>query len=155
MSRDAGDEIRLVLGSRMEYLDAVHRLAEEVGRAAGLGRTRAFELSLAVREAFVNALKHGNQLDRRKKVRLSFRTDGDAVRVCVGDEGRGFDLERAPDPLAPENLSRPEGRGVFLMRNYVDELEVRREPGGGSQICLLKRLSAGGRQVELKRRKRS
>lgn len=126
----------------MEYLDAVHRLTEEIGRACGLTREQAFELSMAVREAFVNALTHGNGLDHRKKVRLSFRAGAEGVRVCVGDEGPGFDLGQAPDPLRPENLTRPEGRGVFLMRSYVDEIEVRRAPGGGSQICLLKRPAA-------------
>lgn len=128
-----------MLSSRLEYLDAVHRVSEEIGRAAGLTRTQAFELSLAVREAFVNALTHGNSLDCRKKVRLTYRVEGDAVRVSVGDEGSGFSLERAPDPLAPDNLTRSEGRGIFLMRNYVDELKVRPGPGRGAVVCLLKR----------------
>lgn len=151
---DAGDEIRLVLASRMEYLDAVHRLAEEIGRAAGLSRPQAFELGMAVREAFVNALTHGNRLDRSKKVRLSFRVGNEGVRACVADEGAGFTLDQTPDPLAPENLNRPEGRGVFLMRNYVDELEVRRGPAGGSRICLFKRLASRGRRLDATGRRR-
>lgn len=135
---DHGDEIRLVLGSRMEYLDAVHRLSDEIARAAGLKRGEAFRLGLAVREAFTNALTHGNGLDEQKKVRLSYEILDDAIRVCIADEGPGFKLEEVPDPLLPENLDRTAGRGLFLIRSYVDKLEVRCGPGGGSRLCLTK-----------------
>jgi len=136
----------------MEYLDAVHGLAEEVGRAAGLSRSRAFELGMAVREAFVNAITHGNRLDPRKKVRLSFRVREAALRVCIGDEGSGFDPGATPDPLAPENLTRPEGRGILLIRHYVDRLEVRRTRSGGAKICMSKRLEAAAHRGRPSRR---
>ncbi|MEE9218999.1 MAG: ATP-binding protein [Acidobacteriota bacterium] len=145
-----GDEIRLVLDSRLEYLDAVHRLSEEFGRFAGLGREDAFRLSLAVREALANALTHGNRLDEHKKVRLSYRVRGGTVCVCVADEGSGFRPEDAPDPLAPENLDRPEGRGLLLMRHYVDKVEVRRAPGRGTRLCLHKHLPERGRRRSVK-----
>lgn len=152
---DFGDEIRLVLGSRMEYVDAVHRLSEDIGRAAGLKRCDAFHLSLAVREAFTNALTHGNGLDERKKVRLRYEVLDDAVRVCIVDEGEGFKLEEVPDPLSPENLDRTVGRGLFLIRSYVDKLDVRRSPRGGSRLCLTKRRPQGKRRSATSGRKRT
>ncbi len=152
---DFGDEIRLVLGSRMEYVDVVHKLSEDIARAAGLKRGDAFHLSLAVREAFTNALTHGNGLDERKKVRLSYEVLDDAVRVCITDEGEGFELREIPDPLSPENLDRTAGRGLFLIKSYVDKLDVRRSSGGGSRVCLTKRRPLGRRRVAASGRKRT
>lgn len=135
-----GEEIRLSLESRLEYVDAVHRLAEEFGRAAGLARHKAFELGLAVREAYANAVTHGNESDPARKVRLGFKVAPAGVRVWVDDEGRGFDPRLTPDPLSPENLTATQGRGVFLIKAYTDGFEVRRGPGGGSRIWMLKRV---------------
>jgi serine/threonine-protein kinase RsbW len=118
----------------------VHRLAEEVGRAAGLARHEAFELGLAVREAYANAVTHGNNRDPAKKVRLGFKVEPIGVRVWVEDEGGGFNPQQMPDPLAPENLRAPQGRGFFMIKSYTDGVEVRRGQGGGSRLCMLKRV---------------
>lgn len=81
-----------------------------------------FGIKLALEEALVNAIKHGNQLDRAKKVHVHCHVDGVRVDIAVTDEGTGFDPEDVPDPTAVENLERPCGRGLMLMRHYMSEI---------------------------------
>jgi serine/threonine-protein kinase RsbW len=81
-----------------------------------------FSIKLALEEALVNAIKHGNQMDRSKKVHISYRVSADCFEIKITDEGKGFDPEDVPDPMAPENLERPCGRGLLLMRHYMTEV---------------------------------
>jgi len=103
------------------------RIQEEVERAL---RTNHFEdhdifgVRLALEEALINAIKHGNQLDRNKKVHISYRVQPDQFHVHIRDEGTGFDPSDVPDPLDPENLERPCGRGLLLMRHYMSEVAI-------------------------------
>ena len=81
-----------------------------------------FSIRLALEEALVNAIKHGNQSDPAKKVRISYRLLADRFEVAISDEGTGFNPEDVPDPTAAENLERPCGRGLMLMRHYMTEV---------------------------------
>ena len=81
-----------------------------------------FSVRLALEEALVNAIKHGNQMDRSKKVQISYRFLADRFEVLITDEGGGFDPNDVPDPTAVENLERPCGRGLMLMRHYMSEV---------------------------------
>src|SRR5437879_7489369 len=81
-----------------------------------------FSVRLALEEALVNAIKHGNQMDRSKKVHISYRVSPERFDIRIADEGKGFDPEDVPDPMAPENLERPCGRGLLLMRHYMTEV---------------------------------
>ncbi len=81
-----------------------------------------FGIKLALEEALVNAIKHGNQMDRSKSVRISYRLLPDRFDVHIADEGTGFDPSDVPDPTAVENLERPCGRGLMLMRHYMSEV---------------------------------
>jgi len=81
-----------------------------------------FCIKLALEEALVNAIKHGNQMDRAKKVHVAYRIDPDHFEIDIRDEGPGFNPEDVPDPMAPENLERPCGRGLLLMRHYMTEV---------------------------------
>ena len=81
-----------------------------------------FSIKLALEEALVNAIKHGNQMDRSKNVRISYRLHADRFEVHIVDEGTGFDPSDVPDPTAFENLERPCGRGLMLMRHYMSEV---------------------------------
>jgi serine/threonine-protein kinase RsbW len=81
-----------------------------------------FSVRLALEEALVNAIKHGNQLDRAKKVHISYRFLADRLEIQITDEGCGFDPGDVPDPTAVENLERPCGRGLMLMRHYMSEV---------------------------------
>ena len=82
-----------------------------------------FAIRLAVEEALVNAIKHGNGSDPSKKVRIEYEIDPDHVRIRIEDEGPGFDPEEVPDPTDPEYLERPCGRGLMLMRHYMSHVE--------------------------------
>lgn len=94
-----------------------------------------FGIRLALEEALVNAIKHGNQLDRTKQVRIAYKVAEDRFDVLVGDEGPGFDPNDLPDPTAVENLERPCGRGVMLMRHYMTVVDYRDR---GNTVCMSK-----------------
>ena len=82
-----------------------------------------FAVDLALEEAIVNAMKHGNQYDPATSVQIAYRVNGQRVDVYIKDQGPGFDMEDLPDPLAPENLERPSGRGVMLIKHYMTHVE--------------------------------
>jgi serine/threonine-protein kinase RsbW len=101
-------------------------LQDEIEQALHQGRFTErdiFCVRLALEEALVNAMKHGNQADRTKHVHITYRVDADLFEVDIRDEGPGFDQEEVPDPLAVENLERPCGRGLLLMRHYMTEVK--------------------------------
>jgi serine/threonine-protein kinase RsbW len=79
-----------------------------------------FAVHLAVEEAFLNAVKHGNKMDPDKKVQIDFLVDCDKVEVSVTDQGEGFKPEGVPDPRVGRNLYKPEGRGLLLINSYMD-----------------------------------
>lgn len=81
-----------------------------------------FGIKLALEEAMVNAIKHGNQMDRAKKVRIAYQIAADRFDILIVDEGPGFDPSDVPDPTDVENLERPCGRGLMLMRHYMTEV---------------------------------
>jgi serine/threonine-protein kinase RsbW len=85
-------------------------------------------VEIALREALINAVVHGNHGDPRKHVHVDCRCEPDEISILVRDEGQGFDVDRVPDPTAPENIQCTHGRGIYLMRAYMDE--VRFEEGG-------------------------
>ncbi len=89
-----------------------------------------FSIRLALEEALVNAIKHGNQMDRTKKVQISYRLLADRFEVAISDEGEGFDPSDVPDPTAIENLERPCGRGLMLMRHYMSEVQYNARGNG-------------------------
>jgi serine/threonine-protein kinase RsbW len=126
-------------------MDSVH-LAEEISGcvAASLGfdEDEKHRISLAIREGVANAVFYGNQQCVEKLVRLIFEVDEDRFVVRIHDEGTGFSLDDVPDPLAQENLLKTSGRGIFLMRAFMDDLKVLRSSGGGSELVMAKRLPA-------------
>jgi serine/threonine-protein kinase RsbW len=103
-------------------------------------------VGVAVRESVINAIKHGNAGDERKRVHVEFTPlDVDrpaGISIRVRDEGPGFDPDALPDPLAPENMLKSSGRGIFLIRSFMDELVLRRAPEGGMEVFMVKRVGA-------------
>jgi serine/threonine-protein kinase RsbW len=95
---------------------------EQALKAHQFSEREIFAVRLALEEALVNAIKHGNQMDRSKKVRVAYRVHAERFDVVVADEGPGFDPAEVPDPTAVENLERPCGRGLMLMRHYMNEV---------------------------------
>ncbi|MFL5341696.1 MAG: ATP-binding protein [Gemmataceae bacterium] len=108
-------------------LEEARRLQESIERqlhtVTKFTEMEIFSIKLALEEAIVNAIKHGNQMDRGKVVRVAYRVLPHRFDVLVADQGPGFDPEDVPDPTAPENLERPCGRGLLLMRHYMNEIQ--------------------------------
>jgi serine/threonine-protein kinase RsbW len=109
---------QLSLRTMAETRCLINRLVEEL-RPLGYLDKELFGIRLAMEEALVNAIKHGNREDPAKTVRVRYVAAVQQFMIEIQDEGRGFDPEGVPDPLDPENLERPGGRGVFLMRHYM------------------------------------
>lgn len=96
------------------------------------------EIGMAVREAMVNAVVHGNRYNFHKKVHLTVGKEPDRLSIQITDEGEGFSKETLPDPLADENLLRQSGRGLLLMQAFVDEFQMDRVPPLGTQVRMVK-----------------
>jgi len=112
----------VVIPSDPAVAHQVQEKIEELLHARRASDNDIFSIKLALEEALVNAIKHGNQLDKSKKVTVSYRVLGDLFEVKISDEGPGFDPTDVPDPTAIENLERPCGRGLMLMRHYMTEV---------------------------------
>jgi len=124
----------------MESVAEVEAAAEKLAAEAGLDEDERFHMSMAAREAVVNAVQHGNEFDPAKKVFVSFENTGTALILVIADQGKGFDPASLPNPLAAENLLRGSGRGIFLSRSFVDELRIR-QLHPGTELTLIKHLS--------------
>lgn len=141
----SGSSVTLDVRSSLDMLELVQAVSDHVGRMAGLDEEGVHWSGVAVRECVINAIKHGNRNDESKRVHLEFTTlDGDddagpGIAIRVRDEGRGFDPDCLPDCRAPENLLKGSGRGIFLIRSFMDELELRRSPEGGMEVVMVKR----------------
>ena len=114
---------------------AEQAVLEEVTRR-GYGEASLFAIKLALEEGLNNAIRHGNGLDPKKKVKLHYDVGQEQVVIEIGDQGHGFDPQNVPDPTADENLEKPTGRGIMLMRAYMDEVHFNRQ---GNQVCMTKR----------------
>ncbi len=135
--------VEQVLDSTLESVDSAELLVIDLARTAGFGEDDLMGIGLAVRECLVNAVKHGNGFSPMKKVRFRVLQSPCRFRVTIGDEGAGFKLEDVPDPLAPENLMRGSGRGLFLIRAFMDEFSVRGLEPHGTEVTLVKVLGNG------------
>ncbi len=127
----------LTLASTLETVDRVEQEAESFATRFGFNEDDVSNIAMAVREAAVNAVIHGNAYNRDKQVKADFEaTDADLV-IRIADEGSGFNEESIPDPLSPENILRGSGRGVFLMRAFMDEVHFR-QLSPGTELTLIK-----------------
>jgi serine/threonine-protein kinase RsbW len=138
--------IRLEFTSAFEMLDFVQVVSDHLARRVGLDEDAMHWVSVAIRESVINAIKHGNRNDSSKRVFVEFGTSmGDVpeLSIRVRDQGEGFDPELVANPLDPENLLKSSGRGIFLIRNFMDDVQLRRAPEGGMEISMLKRVQPG------------
>jgi len=131
-------EVDRVLDSVLESADEAEQLALRVAEEAGFPEDDLHRIGMAVRESIVNAVVHGNRYNVRKKVHLAICANTRKLAITVGDEGEGFDVTALPDPLAEPNLLQQSGRGIFLIRAFMDEFEVRRRSAGGTEVTLVK-----------------
>ncbi|MBZ5571847.1 MAG: ATP-binding protein [Acidobacteriia bacterium] len=116
--------VSYTLDSTLETVDSAEQTAGRIAVEAGFGEDEVMQISMAVREAAVNAVLHGNAYDPGKKVKLEFETTGGDLVITIRDQGKGLDPAKIPDPLAPENLMKTSGRGIFLIRSFMDEVQI-------------------------------
>jgi serine/threonine-protein kinase RsbW len=130
----------LTIPSRLEELEAVQKLVNEATTALGLPEDLAYWMELSVSESVINAIRHGNQFDPAKKAHVRISSDGEKLEIVVEDQGSGFRLEDLADPTQAENLLKPCGRGILIIRSFMDEVNLSPREGGGSRLRMMKRL---------------
>jgi len=142
-----GGTVRLQIHSNFEMLDFVQVVSDRMGQLAGLDDDAVHWIGVAVRESVINAIKHGNREDYGKMVTVEFAmapsNDPSELVVRVLDQGEGFDPEDIADPLAPENILKSSGRGIFFMRNFMDDVTLKRAAEGGMEVRMVKKLATG------------
>lgn len=142
-----GGTVRLQIHSNFEMLDFVQVVSDRMGQLAGLDEDAVHWIGVAVRESVINAIKHGNREDYGKIVTVEFvvapSNDPSELVVRVLDQGEGFDPEEIADPLAPENILKSSGRGIFFMRNFMDDVTLKRAAEGGMEVRMVKKLATG------------
>jgi serine/threonine-protein kinase RsbW len=134
------ERIEVSLETRFESVDRAEELSLRAAHTCGFSEDDCQKICLAVREGVVNAIRYGNCEQPEKKIRLTLLLAPDKIVVHILDQGCGFNLADIPDPLAEENLLKSSGRGIFLMRTFMDEFAVLRPRGGGAELVMAKRL---------------
>ena len=140
-------DVHLEIHSTIEALDLVQVVTEHIARALGFDEESMHWTTMAVRESVVNAITYGNDSDPAKIVFIDYsvalEADPADFIVCVRDQGPGFDPETVKDPLTPENMLSTSGRGVFLIRQFMDHVSMQRAPQGGMEVRMTKRIRQG------------
>lgn len=126
---------KLTIASNPEARLQAERIIMDAVEAGGFSEGAAFSVKLAMEEAVVNAMKHGNRFDKNKQVFLRYGFNDDAFHLVVQDEGSGFDHQHLPDPTDPEHLKLPYGRGIMLMHAYMDNVSYN---ANGNEVTLVK-----------------
>ena len=132
------ETVERLLDSTLDSVDSAEELALGIATRAGFDNDDLMKIGMAVRESMVNAVVHGNRYNGHKKVHFSVAHSGERFTIRIADEGEGFDFESLPDPLAPENLMRTSGRGIFLIRSFMDEFAMRHRQPMGTEVTLVK-----------------
>ena len=145
----AGDRFSYKWDSTLETVDNAEQTASRIASETGFGDDEVMQIAMAVREAAVNAVLHGNAYDPAKKVELEFERTADDLVITIRDEGKGMDPAKIPDPLAPENLLKTSGRGIFLIRSFMDDVQITPSQAG-TEFKLTKHVhgaTAGGKEA--------
>ena len=145
MNEAASQEILLSFSSAFEFMDTVHKLADVVLQAAGFVEDDRYWLTIAVREAITNAVKHGNKMDPAKKVHVSFQLNEGDLIVRVEDQGEGFAVDSVPDPRLPENLLKDKGRGIYYIKTFMDDVRFDVNSSRGTTVTMVKKLNTSAR----------
>ena len=141
--------VSYTLDSSLQTIDRAEEKASRIATELGFGEDEVMQISMAVREGAVNAVLHGNAYAPDKKITLAFERTGNELVITIRDQGKGMDLSKIPNPLAPENLLKTSGRGIFLMRSFMDVVEIR-PSSTGTELKLIKHVhgpTAGGKEA--------
>src|SRR5438874_8373144 len=140
--------LAVTLETQVESVDPAEEMCLRVAEAAGFGEDDWYRIGMSVREGVINAFHYGNQERPEKKIHLALDITSEKLIIHVLDEGTGFILADVPDPLAEENLLSTSGRGIFLMRAFMDEFDVVQGRTGGAEIVMSKKLPGPGENSE-------
>jgi serine/threonine-protein kinase RsbW len=131
--------LEVTLETSVGSIDLSEEITRRIAGVVGFGDEECHKIAMAVRESVINAYQHGNRRQRGKKVVLTFVFEPERLVIHVLDEGAGFELAQVADPLTEENLLRSSGRGIFLIKSFMDEVEVQRGRQGGAELVMAKR----------------
>jgi serine/threonine-protein kinase RsbW len=137
---DKPRSFELTIPSRLEEMQAVHDL---VGRALAeykLTDDLAHWIELTISESMINAIQHGNKADPAKQATLRISSNGDTIEIIVEDQGHGFKLDNVADPTDTANLLKPSGRGILIIRSFMDEVDLSEREGGGCRLRMVKKI---------------
>jgi len=138
----------LVLASRFENIEVAERALRDLCDQAGCDGDDLYWVVTALREALANAVRHGNRSEPERRVFVDYSVDPSMVTIQVEDEGEGFDPATIPDPTDPENLLRPNGRGIFYMQQFMNHVEFGQAPNGGTSVRMVKQLQPKTKESE-------
>jgi serine/threonine-protein kinase RsbW len=136
------NKIEVSIGSALEYLDLVQTVTDCITSFLGFDEDTAHWIGMSVRESVTNAIQHGNKLDQSKKVDICFEAEPEYLQITVRDQGSGFKIDDLPNPLDPENLLKPSGRGIFYIRSFMDQVEFKALSQGGMEVHMVKKISS-------------
>ncbi len=134
------NRVSYTLDSSLESVNMAEERAQQFATSVGFDEDNCLKIAMAVREAAVNAVLHGNAYDPHKKMTVGFEITPQALVITITDQGEGLDLNNIPDPTTPKNLLKPSGQGVFLMRTLMDDIRVRLL-NPGTEITMVKKVS--------------
>jgi serine/threonine-protein kinase RsbW len=137
--------LEVILDTHVESVNLAEEMCLRVAEAVGFSEDECYRIGMSVREGVINAFHYGNQEKPSKKIYLALDLTHEKMIIHVMDEGKGFKLTDVPDPLAEENLLSTSGRGIFLMKAFMDEFNVVAGRTGGAEIIMSKRIPAGGK----------
>jgi serine/threonine-protein kinase RsbW len=136
------NEIEVIISSALDNLDLIQILTDCITNYMSFDEDAAHWIGMSVRESVTNAIQHGNRLDLSKKVDICFEVSPDQLSISVRDQGAGFQADQIPSPLDNDNLLKPSGRGIFYIRTFMDEVEFRSLPQGGTEVHMVKKISS-------------
>ena len=136
--------LEVTLDTHVESVNLAEEICLRVAEAAGFNEDECYRIGMSVREGVINAFHYGNQEKPDKKIHLAIELTQDKMVIHVMDEGKGFQLSDVPDPLAEENLLSTSGRGIFLMRAFMDEFNVGAGRTGGAELIMSKKFPLPG-----------
>jgi serine/threonine-protein kinase RsbW len=137
-----------VLASRFENIEIAELALNELCEQIEVDSDELYWIVTAVREALANAIRHGNRADPERKVRVDCTVADRTVTIWIEDEGDGFDPATIPNPTDPEQLLRPNGRGIFYMQQFMTQVEFSRAKSGGTAVLMVKELTPATRSKE-------
>jgi serine/threonine-protein kinase RsbW len=134
------NRVAYTLDSTLDSVNYVEQTAEQLAHKVGFPDEDLHKITMSVREAAVNAVLHGNAYDPHKKITVAYETSPNTLQITITDQGRGLKETDIPDPTAEENILKTSGRGIFLIRSFMDEVRIR-DLHPGTEITLVKHVT--------------